>query len=170
MTKYEIISTDGHVIESPDMWQRFLPKEFHDRAPKLVKDPEGGDAWELVPGAPPMPLGLVTNAGKYGKRYEELGWYGWTYDTIRKGAFDGKERLVEQDEDGVDAEVIFPSQRTMAVFMAQEDDALHLAGIDAYNEWIHTDFNAADRSRLFGLAQMPAVDIKTSVARLREAK
>src|ERR687887_142907 len=94
---YEIISTDGHVIEAPDMWQRFLPKKFADRAPRLVKDPKGGDAWELVRGAPPMPLGLVTNKGQWGKRYEDLEWYGDSYDTILRGAFDGKARIEEQD-------------------------------------------------------------------------
>ena len=40
---YHVISADGHVIEAPYIWERFLPKKFHDRAPKLVKDSEGGD-------------------------------------------------------------------------------------------------------------------------------
>jgi predicted TIM-barrel fold metal-dependent hydrolase len=167
---YRIISADGHVIEPPDLWRKHLPSRFHARMPRLVKDPQGGDAWELVPGAPPMPLGLVTNAGEWGKRYEDNAWYGWTYDDIRAGAFDGKERLVEQDIDGVDAEVIFPSQRTMATFMAQEDDDYHLAGLEAYNTWLATEFNAVDPTRLLGLAQMPATDARTAVRWLRDAK
>jgi predicted TIM-barrel fold metal-dependent hydrolase len=167
---YEIVSADGHVIEPPDLWSRFLPGKFKDRAPKLVKDPEGGDAWELIPGTPPMPLGLVTNRGEFGKRYEDLKWYGDTYDTIRRGAFDGRARVEEQDIDGVDGEIIYPSQRTMAVFMAQEDDDFHLAGIEAYNTWVSTEFNAVSPDRLFGLAQTPAVDVNTSVKWLREAK
>jgi uncharacterized protein len=170
MHRYRIISADGHVIEPPDLWQRYLPSRFHSRMPRLVKDPLGGDAWELVPGAPPMPLGLVTNAGEWGKRYEDNAWYGWSYDDIRAGAFDGKERLLEQDIDGVDAEVIYPSQRTMGTFMAQEDDDYHLAGLEAYNTWLATDFNAVDPSRLLGLAQMPATDTTTAVKWLREAK
>ncbi|HKA92676.1 MAG TPA: hypothetical protein VKE97_02660, partial [Acidimicrobiia bacterium] len=93
---YRIISTDGHALESPDAWEKFLPKKFHDIMPKLVKDPKGGDAWELIPGAPPMPIGLVTNAGDWGKRYEDLEWYGSSYDNIRKGAFDGRARVEEQ--------------------------------------------------------------------------
>jgi len=168
--QYRIISTDGHVMEHPDVWNRYLPAQYNDRAPRLVKDPEGGDAWELVRGQPPMPIGLVTNKGQWGRRYEENEWFGSTYDSIRAGAFDGKERLVEQDIDGVDAEVIFPSQRTMSVFMAQEDDGFHLAGIEAYNRWILEEFNAADPTRLLGLAQMPAVDVPTSIQHLRDAK
>ena len=170
MHQYHIISADGHVIEPPDLWQRHLPSQFHSRMPRLVKDPLGGDAWELVPGAPPMPLGLVTNAGEWGKRYEDNAWYGWSYDDIRAGAFDGKERLHEQDIDGVDAEVIYPSQRTMGTFMAQEDDDYHLAGLDAYNTWLATEFNAVDPARLLGLAQMPATDTPTAIKWLRDAK
>lgn len=166
---YRVISADGHVIEPPDMWERFLPSRFHDRMPKLVKDPKGGDAWELVPDTPPMALGLVTNSGEWGKRYEDLEWYGSSYDTIRKGAYDGKERLVDQDVDGVDAEVLYPSQRTMGAFMAQEDDEYHLAGVAAYNQWMRDEFMSADPHRLLGMYQVPGVDIDSSVAALREA-
>jgi uncharacterized protein len=168
--QYHLISADGHTIEPPDMWTRYLPKKFHDRAPKLVKDEKGGDAWQLVPGTPPMPLGLVTNAGPFGKRYEDLEWYGATYDSILKGAYEGAARVEEQDIDGVDAEVLFPSQRTMGAFMAQDDDDYHLAGLEAYNTWMHDDFMAASPDRLIGLAQMPGVDIQTSVKWLKNAK
>jgi len=49
---YRIISADGHVVKPPDLWRTHLPARFHARMPRLVKDPLGGDAWELVPGAP----------------------------------------------------------------------------------------------------------------------
>ena len=117
-----------------------------------------------------MPLGLVTNAGHFGKRYEDLEWFGATYDSILQGSFVGKARVEEQDFDGVDAEVLFPSQRTMGAFMAQEDDDYHLAGLEAYNTWMHDEFMAADPERLIGLAQMPGVDVQTSVKWLRDAK
>lgn len=170
MGAHKIISSDSHNMEPPHMWQKFLDKKYHDRAPKLVKDRKGGDAWEFQKGVPPMPIGLVTNLGEWGRRYEENDWEGSTYDSIRQGAFDGKKRLEEQDIDGVSAEVIFPSQRTMGVFMAQEDDNFHLAGIQAYNNWLYEEFTAPDRKRLIGLAQMPAVGTPQAVAALKEAK
>ena len=130
-SEFHIISSDSHNMEPPHMWQTFLDKKFQDRAPRLVKDAKGGDAWEFRKGTDPMPIGLVTNMGEWGRRYEENDWEGSTYDTIRQGAFDGKKRLEEQNIDGVSAEVIYPSQRTMGVFMAQEDDSFHLAGLQA---------------------------------------
>lgn len=165
---FHVISADGHTIEPPHMWERYLPKQFHAQMPRMVKDPEGGDAWEFVPGEPAMPIGLVTNEGKWGKRYEDNSWFGTTYESMRQGAFDGKARLDEQDIDGVDAEVMYPSQRTMGAFMAQPDTAYHLAGVDAYNQWMWEEFSAADRTRLIGLYQIPGVDIQSSVKRLRE--
>ena len=167
---YKIISADGHTIEPPYMWERYLPKKFHAQMPRVVKDPEGGDAWEIIPGQPVIPIGLVTNRGEWGRRYEDNNWFGTTYETMRHGAYDGKARLEEQDIDGVSAEVLYPSQRTMSAFMAQPDLDYHLAGLDAYNQWMWEDFSAADRKRLIGLYQIPGVDIETSVARLREAK
>ena len=168
--RYNIISADGHTIEPPHMWERYLPSEFKAQMPQLVKDPDGGDAWEFVPGQPVMPIGLVTNEGEWGKRYEDNSWFGTSYESMRQGAFDGKARLDEQDIDGVDAEVLYPSQRTMATFMAQPDSKYHLAGVDAYNQWMWEEFSAADRTRLIGLYQIPGVDIESSVARLEEAK
>jgi predicted TIM-barrel fold metal-dependent hydrolase len=168
--RYRIVSADGHNIEPPHIWEKYLPKRFAEHAPRLVKDPKGGDAWEFIRGAEPMPIGLVTNAGVWGRRYEENDWFGSTYENIRQGAFDGRARLEEQDIDGVDAEVIYPSQRTMAVFMAQPDDALHVAGVEAYNTWLREEFCAADPNRLIGLAQMPAIGAPTAIKAAETAK
>ena len=87
--KFNIVSADGHTMEPPHVWETYLPDRFHDRMPRLVKDPEGGDAWEVVPGQPAMPIGLVTNSGEWGKRYEDNSWFGETYESVRQGAFDG---------------------------------------------------------------------------------
>lgn len=166
----KVISTDGHNMEPPHMWTKFLDRKYHDRAPRLVKDANGGDAWEFKKGLPPMPIGLVTNAGEWGRRYEDNKWLGSTYEKIRQGAFDGRKRLEEQDIDGVTAEVIYPSQRTMGAFMAQEDDSFHLAGLEAYNAWVWDEFSAPDRNRIIPLAQMPSVGAKEAVKALKQAK
>ncbi len=164
---YRVINADGHALEPPDMWQRFVPKKYHDRIPRLVKDPMGGDAWELERGAAPMPIGLVTTPGK---TYEQFHWYGSTYSTINAGCFEGKARVKEQDTDGVDAEVLYPSQRTIKYFTMNEDDGFHQAGIEAYNNWVKDEFCAADPARLIALAQIPNLGVEKSVETLREAK
>jgi predicted TIM-barrel fold metal-dependent hydrolase len=74
------------------------------------------------------------------------------------------------DIDGVDAEILFPPQRTIGHFLGDNDDEFVLAGIDAYNSFVWEQFSAPDRDRLIGMAQIPSVGIDVSVDYLRKAK
>ena len=167
MPAYRLIDADCHTVEPPHIWDTWLPKEFQDRAPQLVKDDEGGDAWQFQPGAPPMCIGLVATPGQ---SFEQMKWKGYTYETIRKGCFDGKARLEDMDFDGVDAEFIYPSQRTMFYFMGNEDRDFHRAGIQAYNNYMAQEFCAADPERLFFLAQMPNLGVDEMIAELNRCR
>jgi predicted TIM-barrel fold metal-dependent hydrolase len=160
-----MISADSHIVEPPDLWQRWLPEEFRARAPRLVKDEEGGDAWLYNDGGAPAPLGLVTVTR--GRTREELRWSGARYAAINQGNFVGRARVDEMLEDGVVAEVIYPPQRTMRHFMQGTEDAFHLAGIRGYNDWLHTDFCARAPERLIGIAQMPGTNIDDAIAEMR---
>ncbi len=167
MRKYRIIDSDCHTLEPKHLWDTWLPKKYHDRAPQLVKDPDGGDAWQFQPGAPLMYIGLVTTPGQ---RYEEIKWTGRTYEDIRKSCWDGKARLEDMDFDGVDAEFLYPSQRTMHYFMGNEDREFHRAGIQAYNNWIGDEFCAHDPERLFPLAQIPNLGVDEAIAEMTRCK
>ena len=167
MREYRLIDADCHVVEPPHIWERWLPAEFHDRAPRLVKDDEGGDAWEFQPGQKPMYIGLVATPGL---RYEDIRWQGYTYDTVRKGCWDGKARLEDMDFDGIDAEFLYPSQRTMYYFMGQEDRDFHRAGVRAYNDYMAQEFCAADPERLFFLAQMPNLGVEEGIAEMKRGR
>ncbi len=167
MPEYRLIDADCHVVEPPHIWERWLPDRYHDRAPRLIQDEEGGDAWQFAEGVPLMHIGLVATPGM---RYEEIRWKGYTYDTVRKGCWDGKARLQDMDFDGVDAEFIYPSQRTMHHFMGQEDRDFHRAGVQAYNDYMHKEFCAADPNRLFSLAQMPNLGVDEMIAEAQRCK
>jgi predicted TIM-barrel fold metal-dependent hydrolase len=166
---YRIVSADGHTLEPPDMWERYLPSGFHkDHLPRVVKDEYGGDSW-LVPGGQPSPVGLVATGGQH---YEEFRWSGGTYETMTPGTYDGKGRLAEQDFDGVDAEVLFASNspKTISYFANHPDPEVHEAGIDAYNTWMLEDYAAADPERLIATAMIPQRGIDRAVEALHQAK
>ncbi len=40
-----LVSVDDHVIEPPDMFEGRLPAKYQDRAPRLVRRPDGTDFW-----------------------------------------------------------------------------------------------------------------------------
>lgn len=163
-----LISSDSHIIEPPDLWEKWLPKDMQPYAPKLVKDAEGGDAWLYNDGGQAAPLGLVTVTR--GRAREELRWSGARYDTINQGNFEGKARVTEMLEDGVVAEVIYSPQRTMRHFMQGTENDLHLAGVKAYNDWLAKDFCAKAPDRLIGIGQMPATGVEDAIAEMRRCR
>ena len=167
MAEYDIVDGDCHILEPPDIWRNWLPKELQDKAPRLVKDVDGGDAWQFAGGNDPDPIGLVSTPGK---PFDEFRWTGVTYEDARRGCYVGAERLADMDIDGVDAEILFPPQRTVGHFLGDEDDSFVLAGIEAYNNFLWEEFCAPDRDRLIGMAQMPSTGIDDAVDALRKAK
>ncbi|HWS44651.1 MAG TPA: amidohydrolase family protein [Acidimicrobiia bacterium] len=167
MANYDVVDADCHILEPPDIWKNWLPSRFQDKAPKLVKDPEGGDAWLTAVGGDPDPIGLVATPGM---AYDKFRWFGVTYEEARKGCYNGEARLADMDIDGVDAEIIFPPQRTMSHFLGDDDDDFVLAGIEAYNNFLFEEFCAPDPKRLIGLAQIPSLGIDNAVDSLRKAK
>ena len=102
--------------------------------------------------------------------FDQFRWFGVTYEEARTGCYNGAARLADMDIDGVDAEVLFPPQRTMSHFLGDDDDDFVLAGVEAYNNFLFEEFCAADPTRLIGLAQIPSLGIDTAVDALRKAK
>ena len=62
---------------------------------------------------------------------------GWKrFDEIRRGGHDPAARLEEMDEDGVDAEVLYPTPRLSQGVFAYQDADFHHALVQAYNDWL----------------------------------
>jgi len=162
-----IVDADCHILEPPDIWTNWLPEKYQDKAPKLVKDMDGGDAWLTAVGGDPDPIGLTATPGM---PFDNFRWYGVTYEEARKGCYNGEARLADMDTDGVDAEILFPPQRTMSHFLGDDDDDFVLAGVEAYNNFLFDEFCAPDPKRLIGMAQVPSLGIDTSVDAVRKAK
>src|SRR5260370_1836333 len=74
------------------------------------------------------------------------------------------------DIDGVDAEILFPPQRTMSHFLGDDDDDFVLAGVAAYNNFLFEEFCAPDPTRLIGMAQIPSLGINNAVDSVRKAQ
>lgn len=167
MTHQPIVDADCHILEPPDIWQNWLPERYQDKAPKLVKDHAGGDAWLTAVGGDPDPIGLTATPGM---PFDQFRWFGVTYEEARTGCYNGAARLADMDLDGVFAEVLFPPQRTMSHFLGDDDDDFVLAGVEAYNNFLFDEFCAPDPNRLIGLAQIPSLGIDVAVDSLRKAK
>jgi len=43
--QYNVIDADGHVLEPPDLWERYIEPKYRDRCPRLVIDGEGNESF-----------------------------------------------------------------------------------------------------------------------------
>lgn len=164
--EYKIVSADVHITEPPDIWKNHLPAKYQEHAPKLVQDHEGGDAWLFAGNPNPDPIGLTTTPGK---KFEEYRWHGVKYEDARPGCYNGKARLEDMDVDGIDAEIIFPPQRTIGHWLGNPDPELVLAGVDAYNSFAFDEFTV-DPTRQFAMYQIPSLGVESAVQYVHKAK
>jgi len=108
---YRYISGDSHLEIDARCWVGRVPKQYRDQAPRLVRLPDGSDAW-AIEGQPlrQVPFDL------YGGKGRDV-WkpYGQNYATT-PGTGPAEQRLKEQDIDGIDAEVLFPGQASGPYF------------------------------------------------------
>ncbi len=158
--KLRLVNADGHILEPPDLWTSRLPKKFQDIAPRQKRF-EQGDAWVLDGVKDPITFGLNASAGKPPEQQKV--WMRW--EDLPPGAYDPKARLVEQDRDLVDAEVLYPTPRLSHSYLTHANDAFHAACIQAYNDWL-AEYCAASPGRLCGLAQLPLRGPKGAVAEM----
>jgi predicted TIM-barrel fold metal-dependent hydrolase len=159
---YQLISADAHVVEPRDLFEQGLPTGLRDRAPKL-ESVDGGDAW-IVEGADPVPLPELAAVGS-AYRLPAGDVPPVAYDDVMPGLYDPVERLVLQDSDSVDAEVLYGTPGLWDAIKAVDDVELKAACAKAYNDWI-SEFSAHSPDRLLGVGRIPTGDIDVATAEL----
>ncbi len=148
--EYRHISADSHLEIPCDRWTPRVPEKYRDRSPRMIRLPEGGDAW-LIEGRPLYRGGVNLCAGK---PFEQWSPKGMTYEGA-PGAGSPEQRLHEQDVDGIDAEVLFPGNNGGMIVNSIPDDDAYLAMIQAYNDFLAKDYCAVAPDRLLGMGVVP---------------
>jgi predicted TIM-barrel fold metal-dependent hydrolase len=165
--KYTVISGDGHIEIPPDPWVSHVPAKHRDRAPRLVHLPDGqGDGW-IVEGRSMLWTGQNVSGA------EPMKFSGCSYvedGRPRAGTGDAGQRLREQDEDGIDAEVLFAPLFASRFIQGISDREAYLAMVRAYNEWLAEDYCSVAPDRLIGNAIIPVSGLDDALAELDYAK
>jgi len=149
-----VISADNHIVDPKDLYVERMPAQFRDRAPRVLRGPDGGDGWSFTGEPPSRTFGLEAVAGQASRG--EFRPTGLTWDEIMPGNYDGAAHLADMDRDGVDGVVVYPTVAMSAYSLPDRDFALAI--IRTYNDWMLDEFEAADRRRLVGLCCLPVDD------------
>lgn len=164
------IDADGHILEPPDIWEKYIDPAFRERAIRLRPNNDGLEVLEIDqrPSKFMQPGGLGF-AGAMGKSFEEQkpGPENTYAGNAPFGSMDPKERLALMDQDGLERAVLYP---TIALLWEAEveDVALANAYARAYNRWI-CEFCADSDGRLIPIAHISMGDPREAARELERA-
>lgn len=166
---FPIVDADAHVLEPPDLWERYIDPAYRDQAIRVARDSRGVEVLEVA-GEP-----LARSRGQLHK----LGGYGIPLDQLDRdpsrsyaesapaAGMDPAARLQWMDGEGIDASILYPS---LALFWETEvrDAALADAYCRAYNRWI-VDFCCDSGGRLVPIAHISLGDAALAADELERA-
>lgn len=156
---YQIISADSHLDLSPEQWKQHVPAQWRDQAPRVIRLESGEDA-VVMGDRRPSKLGFTTRVNV---PREEIHLQVPTFETAG-GSGGPEKRLREQDQDGVEAEILF--SRIQGTLRILKDDEGYLALLRAYNEYLAEEYCAAAPDRLIAMGVIPTCGIDAAVDEL----
>ena len=166
-----LIDADGHVLEPPDLWLRYVAPAWRERAIRVARGADGRDVL-LVDGRPahlttPEMLGGFGGMGRSLDELAAASISGRYAENAPAAATDPGARLGLLDRDGIAHALLYPSLGLQ--WEAEAPDAAYAhAHCVAYNRWIE-DFAAEGRGRLHAVAHLSLGDPAAAAAELRRA-
>jgi predicted TIM-barrel fold metal-dependent hydrolase len=163
--KFEYISADSHLEVPANTCAHWVPKKFEEWIPKHVDLPDGGEGFVIKNSKP-----VVGHQSLFaGHSVEEFSPFGTAW--AGPGTGPAKQRLKEQDADGVDAEVLYASPQFLRLCRTaiNDVDAYH-ALLRAHNDWLAQEYCAEAPDRLLGVGVIPVSNIEAALAELAYCK
>ena len=165
------VDADGHILEPPDLWEKYLEPKFRDRALRIVRDADGLEELEIgglrskrtLRGMPSL-LGVMGAPDLASIALDPSRTY---VSEAAYGSMDAADRLRLLDAEGLDAAVLYP---TLGILWEAEldDPELSQAYTRAYNRWI-CDFCADSGDRLIPTAHLSLTDPEAAAIELARA-
>ncbi len=165
-----VIDADTHLTEVHDLWTKRAPKGYEDRVPRVEKV-DGRDTW-LLEG---KPLGPARGGGTIDPQGNKFPFYEsqlvWNIDQVHPAAWDPKARIALMDEEGVHAQVLFPSDVGIGgqrLANATADSRLRTLCVEIFNDAM-AELQADSGNRLLPMAVMPAWSVEECVKEAQRA-
>ena len=159
---FRVFDSDMHVMEPPDLWERYIAPEFKSIAPRGVISENVRDLRITFPDA--QPDGARPRRTRRGRNYARNQAL-YRGDAAR--GWSGEVQLEAMNTEGVDVAVMFPS-RGLNVLVGPEggariaDPRFAAAIARAYNDWLY-DFCRVDPRRMLGAGMISVYDINDAV-------
>jgi predicted TIM-barrel fold metal-dependent hydrolase len=160
---FKVMDSDMHVMEPPDLWQRYIDPAFADRAPvgltRHTRDLAVQVEGKILPAARFGDTRFVALRDRIiAEKYS---------DAILRN-FDPVSQLRAMDKEGLDVAILYPTRGLFVLGIDGMDPGLAAAIARAYNNWLH-DFCQAAPDRMYGAAMVAPHDAQSAAAEVRRA-
>ncbi|HEY3723065.1 MAG TPA: amidohydrolase family protein [Acidimicrobiia bacterium] len=160
------ISVDDHVVEPSHVFVDHIEPRFRDRAPRIVER-DGAEGWLWEERFYPLTFQGNAKTRRFRPGEEGRGddLFARRYEDMIPAAFDVHERVRAMDDDGVWAELLFPTFPRFGgtQFLDAEDRDLALAMVRAWNDWMIDEWCAAYPERFIPQTLIPLWDLSAAV-------
>ncbi len=158
---FKVLDSDMHIMEPPDLWERYIDAPFRHMAPRgttrSVSDLDlvhpDGQLW----GRSPERQNFRSPGGRNGalnqQRFKDHAARGWTAEV----------QIEAMEQEGIDVAMLYPSRALHALGEPDMDPRLAAAVARAYNNWLY-DFCKQDPRRLIGVGMISVFDVTDAVA------
>ncbi len=157
-----IFDSDMHVMEPPDLWQRYIDDRYRSQAPLGVTSENVRDLRVQWPDLPGSIRGGINLAGHNYERNQKL------YKSDSERGWVSEVQLGAMDTEGIDVAVMFPSRGLSVLTRPNMAPGFAAAIARAYNDWMY-DFCALDPNRMYGAGMISVYDVNDAVAETRRA-
>ena len=161
-----IFDSDMHIMEPPDLWQRYIDDRYKSAAPVGITSENVRDLRISWPDLAAVADGAgATGINRKGHNYEKNQVL---YKEHSSRGWDSSCQLEAMEAEGIDVAVMFPSRGLSVLTRPDIDPGLGAAIARAYNDWMY-DFCSLDPNRMFGAGMISVYDINDAVAETRRA-
>jgi predicted TIM-barrel fold metal-dependent hydrolase len=167
LDEIQIIDSDTHVIEPPDLWTSRVSKKWGDAVPHIRFDQESGEDIWYIGDTKIYAAGLACGARwpefppDHPKRITDSD--DRNYDAIR--------RLAHMDEQGIEAQILYPNIGVFQVnkfIDSKTDPELVLELVRAYNDWL-VEWSSVAPGRYIPLMTVPFWDMDATLKEMHRA-
>jgi predicted TIM-barrel fold metal-dependent hydrolase len=164
MADYKVISADSHIVEAPDLWEKWIDPRFRDRAPRVIKKKGFGTSkggWEsdfwVAGGMQTSAFGFLSQAGVRYEDPENITFAGG-WEDVPKGGYDPHAMIAALEQDGIWGGIVQPTQGLSWYRMDPKESDLLSAICRGWNDHV-AEFCTYYPDRLKGIAMLNVDDV-----------
>lgn len=161
---FAILDSDMHIMEPPDLWERYIDSRFKDRAPRGVTSSNVRDLRMVYPNG--RDWARTTTRQNNSARGQNFERNQVVYRTDAERGWTPEVQLEAMDIEGIDVAVLYPTRGLRALVVPDMDAEFAAALARAYNDWLY-DFCNRNPARLIGAGMISPYDMNDAVAEAR---